>query len=107
MAVLPDYKEISRPWVCGHLAKKTRRTHNLTLVLDLDETLIHANIHSGYGYDFKITLNDKGRIFDLFINMRPFVKEFINEVSKHFEVVLFTAGEVHSLNNLRKTMLIR
>lgn len=94
MAVLPEYEKISQPWMCGHLAKKTRRTHNLTLVLDLDETLIHANVTSSLPYDFKVGINDKGRIFDIFIDMRPFVREFLAEVSKHFEVVLFTAAEV-------------
>lgn len=91
---MPDYKEISQPWICGRLAKKTRRTHNLTLVLDLDETLIHANMESNSGWDFKVTMNDGDKIFDLYIDMRPYVKEFINEVAKHFEVVLFTAAEV-------------
>jgi len=107
MAVLPDYKEISRPWVCGHLGKKTRRTHKLTLVLDLDETLIHANMDDENPYDFKVSINDKGRVFDIYIDMRPFVKEFIAEVSKHFEVVIFTAAEVLLLLILRKTTLIR
>lgn len=94
MASLPDYNEISRPWICGHLAKKTRQTRNLTLVLDLDETLIHASIDPRDSHDFKISLKDNGSAIDIFVDMRPYVKEFLIEVSKHFEVVLFTAAEV-------------
>ena len=52
-------------------------TKNYTLVLDLDETLIHFE-DNGVG---------KSRFL-----IRPFAKNFIYEVSKYFEVVIFTAA---------------
>jgi CTD small phosphatase-like protein 2 len=50
-----------------------------TLVLDLDETLVCATSVSN-------TLND------CIVNIRPGAKEFIEEMSKHYELVIFTAG---------------
>ena len=94
MASLPDYREVSQPWLRGHLAKKTRRSHNLTLVLDLDETLIHASCDSHEPHDLKIVISEGVEAIDVFISLRPYVKEFLAEIAKHFEVVLFTAAEV-------------
>jgi CTD small phosphatase-like protein 2 len=47
-----------------------------TLVLDLDETLMHYNYRNNLG-QFKI---------------RPYCQEFIFEMSEHFEVGIFTCG---------------
>jgi len=50
-----------------------------TLVLDLDETLLCAKSVSNNLQDF-------------IINIRPGAKEFIEEMSKYYELVIFTAG---------------
>ena len=94
MASLPEYGAVSNPWTCGFLGKKTRRSHNITLVLDLDETLIHSNYEKVADYDFKINILDLGKDQDVYVSLRPYVKEFLTEISKHFELVLFTAAEV-------------
>ncbi len=60
MAALPEYAKVANPWGCGCLAKKTRRSHNLTLVLDMDETLIHSTTAEEHAqYDFDITVQDE------------------------------------------------
>ena len=48
-----------------------------TLVLDLDETLIH----------FCMKNNGEGKLF-----FRPYLIEFLNSVSKYYEIIIFTAG---------------
>ena len=50
-----------------------------TLVLDLDETLIHYVDRPA----------DEGESYFL---IRPFCKQFLNELSHFYEVVIFTAG---------------
>jgi len=46
------------------------------LVLDLDETLIHY-VENG---------------LDSYFLVRPYCKEFLAEMSKYYEIVIFTAG---------------
>lgn len=52
---LPKYSSIANVSGSRQLAKKTRRSRNLTLVLDLDETLICSSTDPKPSYDFKIT----------------------------------------------------
>ena len=68
-------------------------TKKKTLVLDLDETLIHA--------DFKrprkqptmtVKVNIDGTNADVFVFMRPYVKEFLEKMSHHYEIMIFTAS---------------
>lgn len=49
-----------------------------TLVLDLDETLIHYV--------------DKGGREESFFLIRPFCGQFLREMSQYYEIVIFTAG---------------
>ena len=69
----------------------------------MDETLIHAEILPASAKpiedaDFKImlkNLNEKGieEEFNVFVKMRPFYDECIENLSKYYEIVVFTAGE--------------
>jgi len=69
-----------------------------TLVLDLDETLIHANMERNPAVrsDFQFTMTDQTSVLprDLHVNVyiRPYVKEFLQFCGEHFEVILFTAA---------------
>lgn len=65
---------IIQPLECNYYLPPKTSKHEYTLVLDLDETLVH--------YD------DVGGQFFL----RPFAQEFIAETSQFFEVVIFTAA---------------
>ena len=64
---------------------KTPRTpsKNYTLVLDLDETIIHFPDHLVEFFEEE---------FPRALKIRPYVKQFIKEVSKYFEIVIFTAA---------------
>jgi CTD small phosphatase-like protein 2 len=68
-----------------------------TLVLDLDETLIH----------FKIDIGDENKGL---LRLRPGIFEFLDAVSKYYELVVFTAAtqDVRILfyNKLNISMLI-
>ena len=52
-------------------------TKEYTLVLDLDETLIH----------FSINTQNEGHLF-----FRPYLFHFLNSVSEYYELIIFTAG---------------
>lgn len=74
------------------LPMKTRRSMEHTLVLDLDETLVHSEIIHIKNPDlsFPLTINDQ--VINFYVRLRPHVKHFLKEVSKYFEVVVFTAS---------------
>lgn len=63
-----------------------------TLILDVDETLVHSSFNETEQADIVLPIDIEGRIHNIFINVRPNCCEFINEVGKYFEVVIFTAS---------------
>lgn len=77
---------------CPDLGIKFDRTKPL-LVLDMDETLLHSDFVTGRnGYDVSI-VNDSGRRYYVNILLRPHLSTFLDEVSKLFNLALFTASE--------------
>jgi len=61
------------------------------LVLDLDETLVHSSF-TPVECSFSIPIMLDGNQYKVFVPKRPFVDEFIEECSKHYELVVFTAS---------------
>ncbi len=64
-----------------------------TLVLDLDETLIHSNFEDFQkGSDIKISVKIDNILYKIFAIKRPGVEEFLDRMSKFFEIVIYTAS---------------
>lgn len=63
-----------------------------TLVLDLDETLVHSSFRPVPDADFVIPVDIDGRVVDVYVLKRPHVDEFLAQVGARFEVVVFTAS---------------
>ncbi|PWA61213.1 haloacid dehalogenase-like hydrolase (HAD) superfamily protein [Artemisia annua] len=68
-----------------------------TVVLDLDETLVHSVLANGLpppgGYDFVVRPLLDGERVTFYVVKRPFVDEFLEFLSVNgFEIVVFTAG---------------
>ncbi|KAL0247954.1 hypothetical protein GEMRC1_003193 [Eukaryota sp. GEM-RC1] len=65
-----------------------------TLVLDLDETLVHSSPRrNSPNHDFAFRfLHDDGTYRQAYVNKRPFVDEFLISMSQLFEIVVFTAA---------------
>ena len=63
-----------------------------TLVLDLDETLVHSSFKEVENADFVIPIDIEGRLCNCYVLKRPWVDQFIESVAKHFEVVVYTAS---------------
>ncbi|KAJ1920704.1 hypothetical protein H4219_001103 [Mycoemilia scoparia] len=62
------------------------------LVLDLDETLVHSSFRPVDNPDYVVPVILEGQEHDVYVIKRPGVDEFLIEVGKHFEVVVFTAS---------------
>ena len=86
------------------LHMRTRRTRRVTLVLDLDETLIHSEQETLLGADDQLEMRIGAETCTVFVRYRPFVLEFLHKVNQLFEVVLFTAGLQEYADGLLRTL---
>lgn len=68
------------------------------LVLDLDETLVHCSFCPMDHYDYCISIIIEGVPYEVYVQKRPGVCEFLEEVQKKFIVVIFTASLSHYAN---------
>ena len=62
------------------------------LVLDLDETLVHSSFRAVPGADFVIPVQIEDVVHFVYVMKRPGVDEFLVEMAKHYEVVVYTAS---------------
>jgi Dullard-like phosphatase family protein len=64
-----------------------------TLVLDLDETLVHSSMTPfPKGSDLTIEINVAGNKYNVYVLKRPFLEEFLKEMSYLYEILVFTAS---------------
>jgi Dullard-like phosphatase family protein len=86
----PDKPGDGRRW----LLPPQREEHKgrKTLVLDLDETLVHSSFRPVPSPDFIITIELDGVHHKVYVQKRPGVDEFLEAVASKFEVVIFTAS---------------
>ena len=87
---IPAKKEI--------LPRKIRSSPKITLVLDLDETLVHCytglnneGMNKSSEISFPVKVVDT--IYSVNGKLRPYCLEFLSYCANHFEVVLFTASQ--------------
>jgi len=87
-----------------------------TLVLDLDETLVHSSFKPIPNADFVISIELENVIHRVFVLKRPGVDAFLRAVGQKFEVVVFTASlakyadpllDILDRNKVVKTRLFR
>jgi RNA polymerase II subunit A small phosphatase-like protein len=63
-----------------------------TLVLDLDETLVFSSLRSSEHYDHMIRVNVNGFDSCVYVERRPHLDDFLEVLSKKYELVVFTAS---------------
>ena len=64
-----------------------------TLVLDLDETLVHSGFNPFIpSSDIILKIKLDNNLHDIHVLIRPGVEEFINKMSQFYEIVIFTAS---------------
>lgn len=77
------------------------------LVLDLDETLIHCTEDPVKGRKLQMEvdfINDSKRLIKGYLSIRPHAKEFLRQMSAHFEVVVFTASQKYYADRIMKIL---
>mmetsp|Transcript_79396 Transcript_79396/g.184238 ORF Transcript_79396/g.184238 Transcript_79396/m.184238 type:complete len:335 (-) Transcript_79396:97-1101(-) len=71
-----------------------------TLVLDLDETLVHSSFRLVHAADIVITVELEGEHHRVFVRKRPGVDQFLAQVAQLYEVVVYTASMSKYANQL-------
>ena len=70
-----------------------KTSNKKTLVLDLDETLVHSQfLEFSSPSDIIIKIEIEKEIYDIHVLVRPGVKEFLENMEKYYEIVIFTAS---------------
>eukprot|EP01063_Lacrimia_lanifica_P010938 TRINITY_DN176_c0_g2_i1.p1 TRINITY_DN176_c0_g2~~TRINITY_DN176_c0_g2_i1.p1 ORF type:complete len:373 (+),score=108.82 TRINITY_DN176_c0_g2_i1:65-1183(+) len=76
----------------GHASlSRPMRSERVTLVLDLDETLVHSSFEPTSA-DLHIPLVMDGEQYTAYVKKRPFVDQFLAKCVELFDVVIWTAS---------------
>ena len=63
-----------------------------TLILDLDETLVHSSFVPFENNDIVLNVEFEGMLYNIYVLIRPGAIDFIKKVAKLYEVIIFTAS---------------
>jgi len=75
------------------IPEKSASHPSKTLVLDLDETLVHCTTNPIPNADLVFPVEFHGEKFQVYVLKRPHLQNFLVKVSELFEVVIFTASQ--------------
>ncbi|KAL1207625.1 Mitochondrial import inner membrane translocase subunit TIM50 [Cardamine amara subsp. amara] len=81
--------------VSSYWPRDTLRKKSVTLVLDLDETLVHSTLESCNVADFSFRVFFNMQENTVYVKQRPYLHSFLERVEELFHVVIFTAS--HSI----------
>lgn len=65
----------------------------LTLVLDLDETLVHCTVEQVEDADFLFDVVFHGVEYSVHVKLRPYLSKFLDAICGQYEVIIFTASQ--------------
>ncbi|XP_062094675.1 phosphatase PSR1 isoform X2 [Humulus lupulus] len=90
---LPELSDVVSNFQSNSLPKETSRRKLITLVLDLDETLVHSTLEPCEDADFTFTVFFNMKEHTVYVRKRPHLKIFLERVAEMFEVIIFTASQ--------------
>lgn len=101
---LPELSEVELNGQPTLAPKQSPRRKSVTLVLDLDETLVHSTLEHCDDADFTFNIFFNMKDYIVYVKQRPFLHKFLERVSDMFEVVIFTASQSIYANQLLDTL---
>ncbi|XP_028764812.1 CTD small phosphatase-like protein 2 [Neltuma alba] len=90
---LPELSDIESDNQHAVTSKASQRRKSVTLVLDLDETLVHSTLEHCDNADFTFTVFFNMKDYTVYVRKRPYLHTFLERVAEMFEVVIFTASQ--------------
>ncbi|KAL2090312.1 hypothetical protein ACEWY4_015000 [Coilia grayii] len=89
---IPSLSQQSRPTI-KDIPPKTRSTPQATLVLDLDETLMFSSLSVIEDAQYTFYTNFQDSKYKVYVILRPYVKDFLQAMSKIFEMFVYTSAK--------------
>ncbi|KAL4386799.1 hypothetical protein GQ457_09G003480 [Hibiscus cannabinus] len=90
---LPELSDVVSSFRPTMVATEARRRKPVTLVLDLDETLVHSTLEPCDDADFTFTVFFNMKEHTVYVKQRPHLHTFLEKVAEMFEVIIFTASQ--------------
>ncbi|KAE8720032.1 CTD small phosphatase-like protein 2 [Hibiscus syriacus] len=90
---LPELSDVVSSFRPTKVAIEARRRKHITLVLDLDETLVHSTLEPCDDADFTFTVFFNMKEHTVYVKQRPHLHTFFEKVAEMFEVIIFTASQ--------------
>lgn len=75
------------------LPRKKAREPLVSLVLDLDETLVHCSVEPIADADVTFPVTFAGTSYQVYVRKRPYLDRFLAWIAGRFEVAIFTASQ--------------
>nr|XP_033812349.1 CTD small phosphatase-like protein 2 isoform X2 [Geotrypetes seraphini] len=72
---------------------KMRSAPICTLVLELEDTLMHCSLAPLTHFDFSFLIPFQDVYYKVYLNLRPFCREFLETISKMYEIFVFTTAK--------------
>ena len=90
---LPDYEDVKSLCPTDRLPAKDVYAPPISLVLDLDETLVHCTVEAVDDADLTFPVEFHGMTYQVYVRLRPHLTEFLEAIADKFEVIVFTASQ--------------
>ena len=90
---LPAYEEVKSFCPPDRLPAKDVDAPPISLVLDLDETLVHCTVEAVDDADLTFPVEFHGMTYQVYVRLRPHLQEFLEAIADKFEVIVFTASQ--------------
>jgi CTD small phosphatase-like protein 2 len=91
--LLPPYEAVVPRARRTVLPRMSRTSPRISLVLDLDETLVHCSVEPVPDADMTFPVEFNGQMYRVYVRRRPYLEEFLRLNKDQYEVIIFTASQ--------------